>query len=296
MKSLHAFIEDIDGAAKRLGAALTLAPSCVAVHRFPDGEVLPTVRDVARHALLYRALHDPNCKIIEVILTADALRRAGAERLTLIAPYLPYLRQDQIFHAGEPLSRDVILPLLARAFETIITVDPHLHRTQRLENVAPNTHWIVLSGSAAIATALKSEPAAFHCVIGPDAESWQWVEAIAGAFGLPAWCFVKTRHSDRAVSLEEPFGLDVADQNCLLVDDVCASGGTLANAAAALRAAGAKRIEVALTHALYEAATAHALAEAGIARVRSCDGCPHPSNAFNLAPLIAAAIVQEIDP
>jgi ribose-phosphate pyrophosphokinase len=291
--SVHGFPESL-AQAGALADALGGVLSRVETHRFADGETLPRVTAPEPHAVLYRSLHDPNAKLIETLLTADALRRAGARRLTLVTPYVPYLRQDQVFEAGQALSRDVVLPLLADGFDAIVVVDPHLHRTARLEDVAPQTRWIPLSGAEAMGRALAAEDGgAFDLVVGPDRESLQWARALAEALHLPVWTFDKKRLSDRDVSLEAPAGAAAGGARVLLVDDVCSSGGTLAKAAEVLMALGASRIEAAVTHALYDSAAALMLEEAGVRALRSCDGCLHPSNAFPLAAPIAAALRRE---
>lgn len=293
MISLHGFPDELAGPVARLGALLDQAPSPISVHRFPDGETLPAVADVASHAVVYRSLHNPDGKLIEVLLAADALRRAGAKRVTLVAPYLPYLRQDTVFRAGEPLSRDVIIPMLSGAFETIVTVDPHLHRTASLGDIASSTHWVVLSGAGAIADAMRDE-APFDAIVGPDAESLRWVAGVAKRLGAAFWTFTKRRGEDRSVSLSAPAGIAVARARLLIVDDVCTSGGTLAAAARILRDLGARDVEAAVTHALFDDAAAAVMASAGLARVRSCDGCLHATNAIALAPLLAKALRAEI--
>ena len=92
-RRLHCFA-DSEIFARRLSRHAGIGCARVRVHRFPDGESLVRVRSpVGSDALLVRSLHDPNAKLIEIALAADALRRAGAKRITLIAPYLPYMRQ-----------------------------------------------------------------------------------------------------------------------------------------------------------------------------------------------------------
>jgi ribose-phosphate pyrophosphokinase len=108
------------------------------VHRFPDRESLVRVWGQAgAPAIVMRSLDDPNAKLVEVLLAADALRRAGASRVTLVAPYLAYKRQDRVFQAGEPISQRVVGELLARAFVRGVTVEAHLHRVASLAEVVP---------------------------------------------------------------------------------------------------------------------------------------------------------------
>ena len=157
---LHAF-SDQAAEAKRLAAALGTPLAFVDVHAFPDGELLPRVPDAASTTLVYRSLYQPNTRILELLLSADAWRRNGARRLILVAPYLPYMRQDQVFRKGEPVSQSVLAGLLDRAFDHIVTVDPHLHRTPELQGLfahAGSTHLFVATRwSMACAGALRRE-------------------------------------------------------------------------------------------------------------------------------------------
>ena len=297
MMSLHTLPDEDSGAAVLLTAALKCEIDFVEMHHFPDGESLPKVSNVAARALIYRPLHNPNAKLIECLLICDALRRAGAEHVTLVAPYLPYLRQDAVFQPGQSLSRDVIVPLLARSFDAILTVDPHLHRTARLTDVGPATRWIVCGGALAIAEGMRTKnDASFDIIVGPDSESQQWVRTVSDALGVPYWTFRKERRGDRQVCLAPPPGVKAHGARVLIVDDVCASGGTLSAVANHLQAMGAAHIEAAVTHALFGKADALVLQASGIARIRSCDGCAHATNSFSLAPTIAAALRREDTP
>ena len=106
-----AFAED-HAPAERLAAALGIPHHPIHLHRFPDGEALPTVAAGHETVVFYRSLDRPDAKLMPLLLAADALRRGGAEWIVLVAPYLPYLRQDQVFAPGQPLSRDVLGRLL----------------------------------------------------------------------------------------------------------------------------------------------------------------------------------------
>ncbi len=99
-------------------------------------------------------LIDPNDKLISILFAAEALRRNGAERLVLVAPYLCYMRQDAAFKAGEAISQKVVGRLLAETFDRVITVDAHLHRTKTIQSVFPGIEAEDLSAMPAIADVL----------------------------------------------------------------------------------------------------------------------------------------------
>lgn len=277
--------------AQRLAQALGFPHHCVALHRFPDGESLVSVA-VGNHetAILYRSLDDPNIKIVELLLAASALRDNGAQRVVLVAPYLAYMRQDAAFHPGEAVSQRVIGQLLASHFDALVTVDPHLHRTGRLEDVVPGIPAIALSAAPALIAMLRHDLPADTVLVGPDGESRQWVSQVADGLGLDFLVGQKRRRGDHAVEIELPGIEKVAGRPALLIDDLISSGGTLRSCAALLRGAGAIRVEAAASHCLASASDLASLAEHGVARVRTADTVPGPTACAFVAPLIAAAL------
>jgi ribose-phosphate pyrophosphokinase len=288
MATLHAFAEDA-APAGRLAAALGIAWRAIASHRFPDGEQRVTVAETAPVALLYRSLADPDARLIGVLLAADGLRRRGAQRLVLVAPYLPYMRQDAAFAPGEAVSQQVIGRLLAGAFDAVVTVDPHLHRTPDLGAVLPGAQAICVSGAATIAQALQGRLPADAVLIGPDDESRPWVAAVAAPLGLDHLVAAKQRHGDRSVTITVP---DPGHRTAFLVDDMLSSGGTLIACAGQLRAAGARVAGAAVTHCLAGPGDLARLAAAGITPLLACDSVAGPVATIALASALAAAIRQ----
>lgn len=288
---LLAFAEDRQPASA-LASCLGVPFAEIALHRFPDGEMCPRLPDAEADTLIYRSFNQPNEKLVSLLLVHDALTRdPRVNRITLIAPYLPYLRQDIAFHPGEPISQAVLCRLLAERFTRIVTVDPHLHRTPDLGAAYPGTTWQILSAQDTLAQAIQAEGVPPGLVIvGPDIESTPLVERLAQRLGCQAKAFAKARSGDRHVQLTPPPGLDVAGRPVLILDDMCSTGGTLARLAMALTAAGARSIEAMVTHALFDETAAAMMREAGIARIRSTDSIDHPTNAIPLARLLAEAI------
>lgn len=276
----------------RLADALGVAAGEIGLHRFPDGESLPTVPRAARSVILYRSLHHPDDRLVPLLLAADAYRRAGVERLVLVAPYLCYLRQDAVFRPGQPLSRDVIGRLLGDAFDRVVTVQAHLHRTPDLGS-ALGTAADNLSVAADLAALFASGPER-PLVVGPDVESRPWVEAAAARLGADWTTFDKVRHGDEDVRLTLGATVVVKDRRVLLMDDVCSTGGTLEGAITRLAQAGATAVDVAVAHALFDADVEARLRKAGARRIVSSDSVPHPTNALPLAGALAAALRNEV--
>ena len=290
--AVYAFEAD-QGAASRLASALGAPLRQIGLHRLPDGESLPSVSPATRTVLLYRALDRPDDKLMPLLLAADALRRAGAGRVVLVAPYMPYLRQDAVFAAGQPLSRDVIGDLLGRAFDGVVTVQPHLHRTSDLTPIFHNTPVLALTAAGLLADAIgrRGQPV----IVGPDSESEPWVSDIAERLEAPSVIARKARHGDRDVDITLPSGADVIGRRTVIVDDICSSGATLIAAARRLRAAGAKSVEVVIVHALFTRGVAGALRRAGARSLIATDSCGRRANSLHLAPLLARALTSEMN-
>ena len=126
------------GQGRRLAAAAGLDYADVGIHHFPDGESRVRLPPRLPSRIVFcRSLHRPNDKLVELALAAHTARELGAERLTLVAPYLCYMRQDKAFAPGEAVSQRIAGALIADWFDELITVDPHLHRTLSLEQAVP---------------------------------------------------------------------------------------------------------------------------------------------------------------
>lgn len=286
MPTLLCFAEDL-ALAQRLAATASLELAVVDRHRFPDGELkLRLPASLASEVLVWRSLEQPNEKLVELLLLARAARELGASHLTLVAPYLAYMRQDQAFQPGEAVSQRIVGRFLADLFDALITVDPHLHRVASLQQAVPVADAVVLSGAPLLADLIASHwPDAL--LIGPDAESRQWVANAATARQLDFDVCDKQRLGDQHVQITLPANLQVRGRKVVLMDDVASSGRTLAQAARLLLARGAQRVDVAVTHALFAGDAWQHLLDAGVSQVWSTDCIAHASNAVSMVPDIA---------
>ena len=292
--SVFALPETVAGArslAQVLGVPLSLA----AIHRFPDGEIKVTATAAASRVIVYAPLDHPNEKLLALLFASEALRRQGAQRLVLVAPYMCYMRQDTAFQPGEAISQRVVGKLLADAFDRVVTVDAHLHRVKRIADVFTGIEAEDISAVPAIAGELAARAGSAQTIIvGPDEESEGWVRDLARRLGLPHGVARKIRRGDRHVEIAVAEPERFAHKDVILLDDMISSGGTIIACAKALREAGAANIDVVVTHALFDEATAHAFAAAGIRTVRSTDSVPHASNSISLAPILAQVLHREL--
>ena len=287
---LAAFPED-RVVAGRLAQSLGVALRMIEVHRFADGESLPIVPIGSSGIVVYRSLHQPDPKLFSLLLAADAWRRAGVDRLTLAAPYLCYMRQDAVFHAGEPLSRDVLGRILGPVFDRIVTIDPHLHRTGNLASVFETE--VAVGGAGPLLAEAIGAPGADWVVVGPDEESLPWAASIASALQAPSLTLTKRRSGDRSVNLTEHGLGPVNGRRAVLVDDICSSGSTMEAAIPMLLEAGAVSVDIAVTHALFGAGEEARLRAAGAGRILFTDSCRNGAGAVPLAPLLAEMLGKE---
>ncbi len=276
-------------AGRRLAEACGYDFAEVSVHQFPDGErrvQLPG--SLPDRVVFCRSLNDPDHKLIELFLAAATARQLGAIDLTLVAPYLCYMRQDIAFTPGEAVSQRILGALLAQHFDGLITVDPHLHRVHSLGEAVPVSRPQVPDTAPVLASFLKGQ-LDNPLLVGPDEESEQWVGAIAREQQLDFVVGRKVRHGDRDVEIELPT-MNYRDRHTVLVDDVASTGSTLRVAGELLLAKQAASVDVLVTHALFAGDALERLTASGIRHVWSTDAIPHSTNRVHLDHLLAEAL------
>ena len=197
------------------------------VHRFPDGESkvrfidAPEGRDVA----LVCTLRDPDKRLWPLLTAAETARELGAASVGLVAPYLAYMRQDRSFVEGEGITARHFARELSEHFDWLVTVDPHLHRVHDLGELYTSP------ASAVSAAPAMAQWVATHVsrpvLVGPDAESEQWVARIAAMAHAPHVILQKDRQGDRQVRLTLPDIARWKEHVPVIVDDIISSGGTL---------------------------------------------------------------------
>jgi ribose-phosphate pyrophosphokinase len=273
-----------------LASALGLVRGAAEVRPFPDGETYVRIDTPveARDVAIAATLRDPDTRLVALHLLAATARDLGAARVGLVAPYLPYLRQDARFRPGEGVTSRYVGEWLSRTVDWVVTVDPHLHRTPDLGALyrVPAT---VVGAAPAIAAWIRSHVDR-PLLVGPDGESRQWVETVAGGVGAPCVVLSKRRHADRRVEVVVPDVERWVGHTPVLVDDIISTAVTMAETVRQLRAAGLRAPVCIGVHAVFADGAEAALAAAGAAAVVTCDTLPHATNRIAVLPLVADGV------
>lgn len=289
MKTSLLYFDDYHAPARRLAEQLDIPCQPIELHRFPDGESrVQLPESISEHVIVCHSLPEPNNKLIELLLMAKTARQMGVKKLTLVAPYLCYMRQDMAFHRGEAISQRIIGAYLADLFDNLITVDPHLHRINNLYEAVPCKQVLALSATKPLGEFLASHSKPY-LLIGPDEESQQWVSAIAETAGFSYAIAHKTRFADKQVKVDLPV-INAQQAHVVLVDDMISTGHTMQETAQQLFQYGAVSVDCLVTHALCNQQTAERLKNTGIKSIWSTDSVIHPDNIIHLDKLLAEGI------
>lgn len=264
------------------------------VRQFPDGEIYVRIAGpLTGDAVLVGNLDGSN--FLRVAFLAGAARDLGAPRVGLVAPYLAYMRQDSQFHPGEGVTATYFGRLVSSTVDWLVTVDPHLHRLASLAEVysIPTT---IARAAPAIARWIAAEIER-PVLVGPDAESVQWVAAVAERCGAPFVILEKTRRGDRDVSISAPEGAAIiasGGRTPVVIDDIISTGRTMIEATRQLRTAGSAPPTCVAIHAVFADALSATLHEAGASRIVTCDTIVHATNQICIADSLAAAVREHL--
>ncbi|MEN8108635.1 MAG: ribose-phosphate diphosphokinase [Pseudomonadota bacterium] len=280
---------DYREAAQRLARAAGIPYADALIHHFPDGETrLRLPEPLPGHVIFCRTLDHPNSRLVELVLAAATARELGAKHITLIAPYLCYMRQDKAFQPGEAVSQRIVGTLLSQWIDALITVDAHLHRVHQLQDAVPVNPAINLSATA-VMSAFLGKQMDNPFLVGPDEESEQWVAAIARDRDFDYCVARKQRFGDRQVRVSLPKAA-CRNRHIVLIDDVASTGRTLEAATLGLARFEPASISVLVTHALFVGDAQERLRRAGVSHIWSTDAIPHSSNVLHLDQLLAEAL------
>ena len=280
-----------DAVARHLG--VRLGP--YGAMRFPDGELDVRVDDLRglRAVLVQPMPHPAGDSLLELLLLADACRRAGARSVTAVVPYMGYARQDHRTVPGQALAMRVVADLLgARRVDRILAVDLHSDTIEGFFD-GPLEH---VSAVPVLAEAVRATATRGSVIVAPDLGAAKRAREYARALELPMAIVRKTRLGPLDVSADALVG-DVRGFRPILVDDMISTGVTLDAAVRVLRAERcAAEITVVATHGVFVESAADRLRSLDLKRIVVSDTLPLPASmtgacdVVSLAPRIAEVV------
>ncbi len=236
--------------AKRVAKSLKKSYSELTVKHFPDGEFYIKFEDnlKGKEVILIQTLYPANESILEVVLAGYTAKELGAKKVTLVAPYLAYIRQDKRFNPGEAVSSKIIGKIF-NIFDEIITIDPHLHRFKSLKEVF-HTSTKKLTANDLIKKYITKN---FKnpVIIGPDEESYQWAKEVATAVKSNAAILKKRRLSPTNVKITLKSPIELKNKDIVIIDDILSTGKTILEAINHLKNNKPKSINVVAIHGIF---------------------------------------------
>lgn len=279
-----------EGLAARLAGELGSGRRLVETRHFPDGEWYVRIGGEVRDCpvVIAATLDRPDEKLLPLLLLAATTRELGAAEVGLVAPYLPYLRQDRRFRPGEALSAVHFAGLVSDAVDWVVAVEPHLHRVRRLSDVyrVPACAVSVAPCVAAWIRGHVERP----LIVGPDEESRQWAEPVAQAAGAPFTVVRKCRVGDVHVEIALPDLTEFQGRTPVVLDDIVSTGRTMEEIIRKLVRAGFRAPECVAVHGIFAGDAYRRILQAGATAITTCNTIPHATNAIDITALIAGAV------
>lgn len=254
----------------RLGVPLGEAK----VSTFSDGEcAIELLEDVrGKDVFIIQPTCAPtNSNLMELILMADAMRRASAARVTAVVPYFGYARQDRRPRSARvPISARVVANMMARSgIDRVLTVDLHAEQIQGFFDIPVDN----VFGSPVLLDEITKQDYDNPLVVSPDVGGVVRARAVAKQLNTDLAIIDKRREKANESQVMHIIG-DVTDRTCILVDDMCDTAGTLCKAADALKANGAKRVVAYATHPVLSGAAVDNISNSSLDELVVTDTIP----------------------
>lgn len=287
--------------AKELGIELLPTTS----YDFANGEIYVRFEESVRGCdvfVLQSHTVPMNKWVMEQLIMVDALKRASAKRITVVAPFYPYARQDKKHRGREPISARLVADLFHTAgADRLMSVDLHAAQSQGFFDGPVDHLWAMPTLVEYVRSRVMPQQA---CVVSPDAGrirvAEQWAERLGGT---PLAFVHKTRDISRPnQAVANRVVGDVEGRTAILVDDLIDTGGTIAEAVKVVLNAGAREVIVAATHGVLSDPAVQRLSECGAREVIVTDTLPIPPEkrfkqltVLPIAPVLARAIHEVFD-
>lgn len=235
------------------------------IKRFPDGELyIRILENIKNQEIIIIQTTYPDENIIELFLLLDAVKRAEAQKITVIIPYFGYARQDKQFKEGEPISAAALARLISTLADNIITVDPHKEHILDFFTIPAKS----VSAVNPIASYLIDKQ--IDMVLAPDHGALARAKQAAKQLHCEVDYLEKTRLDGSTISIA-PKKLAANGKTVAIIDDIISTGGTMAEAIKQLHSQDVKKIYVACTHGLFAGSAIKKLQEAGCEEIIATD-------------------------
>jgi len=281
--------------AKRIAAFLKTTLGKIELKRFNDGEIYCRIEENVRgkDAFVIQSTSSPvNDNLMELAIIIDALRRASASRITAVIPYYGYARQDRKAKAREPITAKLVANLItACGADRVMTLDLHADQIQGFFDI-PLDHLYALP---VFQSYFSEKNLSNLVVVSPDVGGAKKANFLAKKLNVPLAIIDKRREKHNEVAEMTIVG-EVNDKECLLVDDMIDTAGTICEAAKALKQNGARKIFVMATHGIFSGPAIERLSNNDIDEVVVSDsinnrkGMPSKIKVLSIAPLLGEAI------
>lgn len=243
---------------EKIAVALDIELGKATIDKFPDGEFNIHILEDVRHTdvfILQSTCKPVNDNLMELLLLIRSFRRASARSLTALVPYLGYARADRKMAPREPISAsDVALFLETAGVDRVVCVDLHSGQIQGFFHRAPVDN---IEAASVFVSHVVGEALAQVCVVSPDAGGVSRAKAFCmllrreGVDDCALAMVIKQRAGAGEIASMQVVGeAGVAGRDCILVDDIADTCGTLCKAAGELARAGARRVYACVTHAV----------------------------------------------
>ncbi len=261
--------------AQKIADRLFTKLGSAAVGRFSDGEISVQINENVRGSdvfIIQSTCAPTNDNLMELIVMVDAMRRASAGRITAVIPYFGYARQDRRVRSSRvPITAKVVADFLSSVgVDRVLTVDLHAEQIQGFFDVPVDN----VFGSPVLLEDMKSRQLEDPVVVSPDIGGVVRARAIAKLLDDTDIAIIDKRRPRANVSQVMHLIGDVANRDCIIVDDMIDTGGTLCKAAEALKERGAKRVFAYATHPIFSGLAAKNIAESVIDEVIITDSIP----------------------
>ena len=268
------------------------------VGRFNNGEVQIMIDESVRGKdvfIIQPTSYPVNDNLMELMVMADALKRASARHITAVVPYYGYARQDRKTRGREPITAKLVANLMQTAGITrLVTIDLHAGQIQGFFDV-PVDH---LFGASILAKYINEKNMEDVIVVSPDLGGVTRARDLADRIGAPIAIIEKKRPEPGVAKVMNLIG-DVAGKNCIIIDDIVDTAGSLVEGAKALEEFGAKSVTAAVTHAVLTDPASERIANSNIKELIVTNTIPLPENCnlpnitqLSVAPLLGEAIMR----